>query len=874
MNRPVRSSVTLSLLTLLTVFYVMVRLASGVVELRSWSVGLSLEETRAVVRLVEAGSPAQAAGLAVGDELFRPDGRPFTGFGDYGRLRRQAERTKQLPLLVRKADGRMYPVLIQLAPPVGGWFSLGGFFTFTTALIILSCAGVGLAICWLRWEDATARTGGLFFICLATLFGSAGHILLPPAVTVPAGFLQMLGVTAVGYLCLRFFLEFPRPSRFTTAVRWVRRLYGLLALLLGLVGVVHFTAHTLSFEATRWLQTLWPVKLASTVHLGLLWLGLASPFIGYLEQSRTQTPEQARRLRVFTLGSALGLLPLLLLVLAVSALRLSVEDYPWLYVIPIALFPLFPLSFAYVVVKHRVLGVQQILRSSVRYLFVSRGVIVLECLALYFVERHLVYPLVVWGYTVSGQRPSPAAVGFWIVLTGGVLFGLAVYVNPRLQRVIDRRFFREAYHVQQVLSNLAASVRQAANIEEMLQRVATTVDSALHVKTIGFLLHPGLLNGSPTGGVNGNNAPVLRGFACRFGANASGIVESELSFPTSSPLIARLRRSPEPFDVDPTSNEGIPYGKHPTLRRLDSHLLIPLVSGDNLLGIFSLGPKLSGEPYTGEDKSLLMTVAESVALRLDNAQLLRRLTAEATLRRELEIARDIQQQLLPNASPRLPGLDVVGVSLPARDVGGDYYDFFVLGPRRLAVAIGDVTGHGVSSGLLMALAKGGLCNQVGSDPHPSAVMAAMNRLITASGGKRNLMTLTYLVIDTATQTFEIANAGHPHPYHYHAATGSVEAIEQGAYPLGVRQNVRYPTQHLPYQTGDTLVLYTDGLIEARNAAGEVFGFERLEQLIARFAGGTSAVTLQKAILTELRAFLSEPAAEDDVTLVIVRFVRT
>ncbi|OYT71347.1 MAG: hypothetical protein CFK52_08275 [Chloracidobacterium sp. CP2_5A] len=861
------SSFSLWLLTILVGFYVVARLASGANELRGWSAGIALEETQPVVRSVEEGSAARLAGLAPGDKLFQPDGRPIESFGDYARLRRMAERTKVLPLIVEKPNGQFYQVEVKLLPPSAKWLSLEVFFVVETALIVLLCAAVGLSVCWLRWEDATARTGGLFFICLTALFGSAQSALLPPWLSVPAGFLQTLGSSAVGYFCLRFFLEFPSPSRFTKQVLILRRIYGLAAIALGLLSVAGFAARLISFEAVRWFRDLPLASTLLSLRFILLWIGLAAPFFSYIDRSRAERPEQARRLKVFTLGSAIGVIPILLLLLTVNVFKLDSEEYPWLYVLPIALFPLFPLSFAYVVVKHRVLGIQQILRSGVRYLFVSRGVIVLECIAFYFFSRYLVFPVVLWGYAATGNRPTPLALGAWMLVTGGALFGLAAFINPHLQQAIDRHFFREAYKAQQVLSDLATSVRQATNIDEMLCRVAATVDSALHVRTIGFLLHPALLGA----GAAANGAPpMLRGFACRFGPNASGVIESELSLPTTSPLMTKLRREPEPFDLDPESTDGIPYGKHPTLRRLDSNLLVPLVSGDNLLGVFSLGPKLSGEPYTREDKTLLMAVAESVALRLDNAQLVRRLTAEATLRRELEIARDMQQQLLPAAPPTIPGIDVTGISLPASDVGGDYYDFFVLGPQCLAVAIGDVTGHGISSGLMMALAKGGLQNQVRNDAHPSAVMAAMNHLIAISGGKRDLMTLTYAVIDTSTQSLEVANAGHPFAYHYRAATGQVETIEHGDYPLGARLNGQYPTRRLAYQPGDTLAFYTDGLVEARNSQGEVFGFERLEQLIAQ-RGASSAADLQTAILHTLRSFLGDAPAEDDVTLVIIHF---
>ncbi|MFQ3639924.1 MAG: SpoIIE family protein phosphatase [Chloracidobacterium sp.] len=870
MTQRTHSLLSLWLLTFLVGFYVMVRLMSGVNELRSWSTGMALEDTQPIVRSVEPNSAAQLAGIEPGDELFQPDGRPLASFGDYARLRRAAEQTHVLPLVVKKPDGNFYRIEVKLLPPSTSWLSLEVFFVVETALIVLLCAGVGLAVCWLRWEDTTARLGGLFFISLITLFGSTQSLLLSPWLTTPAGFLQTLGSSAVGYFCLCFFLEFPNPTRFTKQVRVLKQVYGLAALLLGLLSLAGFAARLVSFEAVQWFRELPLVNPLLSARLVLLWFGLAAPFFGYLDRSRTQTPEQARRLKVFTLGSAFGVIPVLLLLLAVSFFKLDSEEYPWLYVLPIALFPLFPLSFAYVVVKHRVLGIQQILRSGLRYLFISRGVIVLECIVFYFVARYVIFPLVLGSYGVAGVKPTFLALGAWMLGTGGLLFGVAAYINPRLQEAIDRRFFREAYKAQQVLSDLATSVRQATNIDEMLRRVATTVDSALHVKTIGFLLHPTLLSAPSAETVINGAAPMLRGFACRFGPNTSGVIESELSFPTTSPLLAKLRREPEPFDLDPESTDGIPYGKHPTIRRLDSNLLVPLVSGDNLLGVFSLGPKLSGEPYTGEDKSLLMAVAESVALRLDNAQLVRRLTAEATLRREMEIARDMQQQLLPAAPPAMSGLDVIGVSLPASDVGGDYYDFFVLGPRRLAVAIGDVTGHGVSSGLLMALAKGGLQNQVRNDAHPSSVMTAMNQLIAASGSKRDLMTLTYAVIDADAQSIELANAGHPFAYHYQSATGRVVAIEYSAYPLGVRTNGHYPTQQLTYQAGDTVVFYTDGLVEARNHQNEAFGFERLEALIAQH-GALPAAELRATLLAALRAFLGEAAAEDDVTLVIIHF---
>jgi phosphoserine phosphatase RsbU/P len=244
-------------------------------------------------------------------------------------------------------------------------------------------------------------------------------------------------------------------------------------------------------------------------------------------------------------------------------------------------------------------------------------------------------------------------------------------------------------------------------------------------------------------------------------------------------------------------------------------------------------------------------------------------TVEATVRRELEIAREMQQSLLPAAAPEVPGVELAGYSVAANDVGGDYYDYFVLDESRLAVAVGDVTGHGVSSGLLMALAKGGLHNQVNADAAPAPVMTAMNRLICQSAGKRNLMSFVYAVVNAKNRTVELANAGHPSPYCFNSAERTVSAIEIGAYPLGVRAQSMYAPVEVRLEPGDAMVFYSDGIVEAQNPSGEVFGFERFEKAILRH-GHLSATAMQDAILDEVRAFLGPQPMEDDVTLVVVK----
>ncbi len=875
MKHDAPSRLTLWLLTACIVFFVAGRGISSFTGQFLWSssgMGLDNEKPMLVGRIDPAGAAAKA-GIEVGDVLVRPDGSSFQGYREYAGLRRMAEKDRRMTVTVRKPDGTLRTATLQLQREKISIISYDFFFWLTVNLILLICSSVGLAICWLRWEDATARAGGLFFISLIALFGSGEGFVLPSEIRLVMQLMTAVMAQFSGYFCFVFFTEFPKPSLFATRWRWTRTIYALLLYAILPVPITLIVSDYISFDMAGRAARLLSPRFFDRISLFAVWIGFALPFLTRFRAIGGKMDlEQHRRFRVFSLGSLVGGLPMLVLIFAILVFKVNSQDRPWLIAVPLALFPLFPLSFAYVVIKHRVLGVQQILRIGVQYLFVSRGYLALEVLVFYLAARYLIGPGLESVFRLADYTPSGNARTYLLLgVTGGFVL-IASRVNPRLQSIIDRRFFREAYQSQQVLRNLAKSVRHTPNPDDMLRKVAETVDGALHVKTIGFLLHPSLIGGDGAASFNGNGngAPsMLRGFACRFEADSSSIIESELAFPMTSPLLHKLQLEQEPMELDVFNNEGIPYGKHPALRKLESNLLIPLLANDALLGVFSLGPKLSEEPYTREDKALLMSVAESAALRLENTQLIKRLTIEATVRRELEIAREMQQSLLPAAAPEMPGVALAGYSVAANDVGGDYYDYFLLDESRLAVAVGDVTGHGVSSGLLMALAKGGLHNQVAADAAPAPVMAAMNRLICQSAGKRNLMSFVYGVVDARARTVELANAGHPFPYRYSAATRTVEPVEIGAYPLGVRPNTTYAPVVVRLEPGDAMVFYSDGIVEAQNASGEVLGYERFEKTIARH-GGLPVEAMQKAILDEVQAFLGSQPVEDDVTLVIVQ----
>jgi len=237
---------------------------------------------------------------------------------------------------------------------------------------------------------------------------------------------------------------------------------------------------------------------------------------------------------------------------------------------------------------------------------------------------------------------------------------------------------------------------------------------------------------------------------------------------------------------------------------------------------------------------------------------------------ELDIARRIQQSLLPQSEPKVAGLDVAGICLTYAEVGGDYYDYLILDDGRLAIAIGDVFGHGVSSGLLAAAVQGCLQNQVNIDPDGGKVLAAVDRVVRSSG--EQLMTLCYAVFEPQNGLVTIASAGHWPPYHYVAQTGKLEDVYPSdaiAPALGTFPTDVYPNYQISLKHGDILAFYSDGIPEAANPDGEMYGEERFRNALRRHAGGT-ARQIRDAILDEVIRFRGEAPQDDDIALVIVK----
>ena len=239
------------------------------------------------------------------------------------------------------------------------------------------------------------------------------------------------------------------------------------------------------------------------------------------------------------------------------------------------------------------------------------------------------------------------------------------------------------------------------------------------------------------------------------------------------------------------------------------------------------------------------------------------------MKQELEYAREIQLSMLPREAPRLDWLDVAALSLPATEVGGDYYDYFDFGSDRLAMVVGDVTGHGVASGLVLSGVRSSLNLLRDEMERPSAVLDRVNLMLKRTSAPRMHMTLAVVVMDREDCVTTVATAGHP-PVLIRRPGGEVVEVGVGSFPLGAMAAARYEEERVRFGPGDILLLYSDGLVETTSPEGDQYGWDRLKRLMTRLDDSAGASEVRDLILREVWDFKSDADQIDDVTMVVVR----
>ncbi len=305
-----------------------------------------------------------------------------------------------------------------------------------------------------------------------------------------------------------------------------------------------------------------------------------------------------------------------------------------------------------------------------------------------------------------------------------------------------------------------------------------------------------------------------------------------------------------------------------SMRDADIKMVVPLVSQGELIGILNLGPRLSEQEYSSDDRKLLDDLAAQAAPAVRVAQLVREQQKEAQekerIANELRVASLIQQTLLPKSEPELPGYDIAAFYKPAREVGGDFYDFLELDDGRLGLIIGDVTDKGVPAAMVMATTRTLLRASAQRFGSPGDVLERVNEVLVPDIPPNMFVTCMYAILDPVSGRLHYANAGHDLPYRRRRRIA--EELRATGMPLGLMPGMGYEEKEVFIEEGDTVLFYSDGLVEAHAPDRQMFGFPRLQGLVgAHRSGGASLVEF---LLSELARFTGDGwEQEDDITLV-------
>lgn len=570
-----------------------------------------------------------------------------------------------------------------------------------------------------------------------------------------------------------------------------------------------------------------------------------------------ENKDSRRRLRILYVGTSVAMLPAFGIVLyrLISGKEGGFfELVPfWYAIMALLLMLLFPLTMAYVIVVERAMDVSVVVRQGLQYALAKGGIRVLQFFLLVGIALGVRWSINNYGSDFSRQ------VAF---IVGGIaLLPLIDFIARRLRIWIDRKFFREAYNAEQILSDLSEEVRTMVETKPLLETVSNKISESMHVPQVALLLR----NGSdfqPAYALGYENALMV---------NLSEDTKTIEKLKANEPLVVYQD------DAESWINEEANGAERENLRELNSQLLLPVGAKNNLSGVISLSPKLSEEPYSPNDLRLLKSVAAQTGLALENSRLTEAIVSEAAQRErlntEIEIAREVQERLFPQDLPPIEGLDYFGACRPALGVGGDYYDFLELPDNKFGIAIGDISGKGIGASLMMASLQASLRGQaIHFKNELAALMKQINELVYEASTSNRYATFFYAQFDRQTKNLSYVNAGHNPPYLIRRS-GEVLRLEEGGAVVGMLPSmlVNYSQGEIQLETGDILVGYTDGISEAMNPQEEEWSEEAMLGELKIVAEKTAAEILP-LIVARADEFAAGAKQHDDMTMIVVKVI--
>ncbi len=737
---------------------------------------------------------------------------------------------------------------------------------------------VGATIGWLRPRDATA------FLCSLVLLASGLGAVLTNTYFLAALSYQVLSLlgcfteTAIGLalpLVLHAFARFPNRSRGGERLlrwRWVFYVYSFLYII---------TACTKWLTIIHGWKETWLILNPVAKILGNLNEWVMSPIVLVMvvlfvaQRIETRNKPQSR-LKIIELGLILAIAGMSLYLLAPPVYDFLPTSWQATYyfaglIFPIILYTALPLAFAYTILTRKIFDIRFIIRKGLRYILLSKGALLVEGIIVFLIVIQIL------SYAGTEFLNTPTAVGGVAVASTLAVIAFVGRVNRKLMPVIDRRFFREVLDVKRLLMELNEKLSEMREREKILQQTASTVLKALHPARVVMLLKEGKSTEFKSVLAIENEERKFQPFhhsklgseSEQGSAQTLKLVQGDALLKADYAIISQMEEKkgwaivyPETLDLEKDEDKR--------LSAVNCELLIGLRGSSGLIGVMGLGDKLSEEPYSKEDRELLLTVAHEMGMALENAELLEVAKREAEFSKELDIARQVQQNLFPKQLPTPSGWEFAGICKPAKAVGGDYYDIFEPVPGKVVVALGDVSGKGLGASFVMSGVHSTIRTQAKKIfDNPVEIIDELNEYLIGSTSKNIFVTLFLGIIDLETGRMRYVNCGHPPAFVVRKENGEIEKLTRTGLALGMMNTVQFTQGLSTLNVGDSLIVYSDGITEAMNSTEEMYEEERLTQLLTTTLGLDTS-HMMEAILKSVSEFIGQAEQSDDVSIILTR----
>jgi serine phosphatase RsbU (regulator of sigma subunit) len=798
------------------------------------SAALFLHDVIAVVDVTPGGA-SDRAGLKVGDILFRINGGGFKTALEADTLLRRGQIGKTIVYEALR-NSEMLNLNVTLAR-----------FGMPLALLILSLSGmfmmgVGAFIALKRPRIRAARIVGLALLLVGFFFATAfirRDIYVDLFVRV-RDLLLAASIIAGTAIAMRSMAFFPKERPDILARRWIPWVYG------G-IGAAMFTFSLL--------------KMAVVANAGILIIILFHIVISVIYRKGATAENRKMAAPIYWAWSALGVY---LIALIVIQTIVGPNDSGLKSIIPFGILILgVTLTYLYVIGRYRLLDLNLRIRRNIQYSLISVawGILLATVLVNVFftlssVDFHLP-AILIHGTTIEAvDEPATGGVKEWTNRLALISIGTAAwYLLWRIRKLgqdwLDRKYYRARYDYRHAVGELTEVLATKLSMADIGAALTEKIADLVRVKRAGVFFFRGSEVSACRVG-HGFDLPVWEQFCT--------IVEKDLSMV--------LAEAGEQIHVD-----YLPPALKEAFRAYALYLIVPVRSREHLLGAIVLGEKLSEATYRREDYEFLAAAAVQAAMAMENAFLYEELAEQERMKHELAIARRIQLASLPQKTPVIRGLDIAGASIPALEVGGDFFDYLNGSKDRLTIVVGDVSGKGTSAALYMSKVQGILRSLHGFDLSPADLFIRANRLLCGDMEKSSFVTAVGASFDPGDHSFLLARAGHLPLYHYRAAEGRVVAVTPRGLGLGLNNAGVFSSEIeekvVRYGPGDVLLFVTDGMTEAHNRTGELYGEERLMSSLPGKAGGDAA-SIRDALIGEVAAFSEGTVQHDDETIVVIK----